>query len=48
MHRRTRPDDDFPGGFFTVWFWVVALLAAVWIGALVWLIISVIGWVGRH
>lgn len=32
----------------TFWFWVVALLGLIWLGCLVWLVVSIIGWLGRH
>lgn len=48
MRRRMRTDyrgDDFPPGWFSAWFCLVALLAIVWFATLVWLIISIIGWI---
>lgn len=44
MSRDSDPGDGcFLGGFF-----VIVVLNALWIGALVWLIVAVIDWLGRH
>jgi hypothetical protein len=33
---------------FTAWFVFVALLSVAWVAVLIWLVVTVIGWLGRH
>jgi len=46
--RRTPDFPDGPGLGFKLWFALCAVLGVGLIGVLVWLIITVINWIGRH
>ena len=43
-----RPNPDAPLGCFIAWFLLVALVSLAWIGALIWLVLAVVDYLGRH
>lgn len=43
-----RPKDDAPWGCLLLWIGFVLVANAAWIGVLIWLVITLIHWLGRH